>query len=304
MVFFKFEEEKYVQMGLVQNSIMEMLNFVAENRFSSVQDLTEESFNNIFQKKESTFILMTLKGGRVIKTFKKLVLANPEVKGIVAQFKSETPSNVEEELLRVTGINVSEFPVLVMLPMNKPYVHIFPKYRTSKLSKNAMEEFFEKSLAGELEYYLRSEILRTDARVNKYTQITLNNFDEFVVKPGKWFLVAFELVMEGQISPELQEVFSQIATITKDLNVDDQLEVGIANLMKNEFSERFQIETLPFIVLFNKGDTQNYERYTGDMKLSKVRRWLQEKTGIVLNRNEIGKPIENEAGNELPNEDL
>lgn len=282
----KFEEEEYDQIQLEELTILQILGFVSTHRFSTVSELSEETFSNIFTERLPTFILMTVKGGRVLKTFKEIANSKEGVRGLTLHMRSETPNNVEEQLFQITGIDVSELPVLVMLPMNKEFDRVFPKYRTSKLSKRAMQEFFEQSLAGELEYYKRSETLRTDPRSTGYTQITLNNFDEFVIKSNKWFLFGLDTVEKEK---EIVQSFSKMAKVIKEFQAEDKLEVGLSDILKNEFNELFMVTAIPFIVLVQNGDISNAQSYTGELKLSKLRRWLQRKTGIKLNRMDISK---------------
>ena len=301
----KFEEEEYTQIQLDEITILQILGFVSTNRFSIVSELGEETFSNIFTEKLPTFILMTIKGGRVIKTFKEIANSREGIRGLVLHMRSETPNTVEEQMLQIAGIDVSEMPVLVMLPMNKKISRIFPKYRTSKLSKRAMEKFFDESLGGELEYYKRSEVLRSDARSTGYTQITLTNFDELVVKSGKWFLFGLDTVEKGK---EIVESFSKMSKVVKEFEAEDMLEIGLSDILKNEFHEIFEIDAIPYIVLVENGDLSRAESYTGDLKLSKLRRWLQRKTGINLNHMDISKeadaPKVEAVAQAIGNEDL
>ena len=81
---------------------------------------------------------------------------------------------------------------------------------------------------------------------------------------------------------EIKKVFRDVSVSINDLEMNDILEAGICDIYRNEILEKITITSLPHIVLFDKDDKNKQTIYTGELKASQIRKWIEEVTGLEI----------------------
>ena len=192
---FNFDEEKYIAHTLETDKILEIANFIAVHRFPRIMPLIEETVQKIMGESKPTLILFLKSEGRILDTFKKIVEEYPKLNVIYKNFENKEHEEATDKLLEIIGIRKREAPVLVLLPFVTPEKGIIPKYKTSRLTKKNIKSFIDSGLKGELDFYLKSEEEVQD-KERKYRQVTLENFDDVVLKPNKFFILGIDIFYE------------------------------------------------------------------------------------------------------------
>ena len=278
---FDFEEEKYVSHSLESEKVLEMANFIVYHRFPRVMPLIDETLQKIFQDSKPTLILFLISGGRVLTNFKNITKEYPEMNILFTNLGTNSSSRASEYLMDIIGIKKQEAPVLVYLPMTNPEQGIMPKYKTSKLTKKNMKSFIDSAQAGKLEIYKKSQDDNDNLTVRKYSRVTLNNFDEKVMKSGKYYLLGLEMFHE-HTPDEIKKEFKDISISINHLEMNDVLEAGICDIYRNEILEKVSITGLPHIVLYDKEDKSKQSIYKGELKARNIRKWIEEVTGLEI----------------------
>lgn len=241
----------------------------------------DESLQKVFAEQKPTVILFLISGGRVLNTYRKVTKEFPQLNVVYANIGNSISSKANEYMMDILGITKNEAPVLVLLPFKNTNNGITPKYKTKKLSESNIRNFIEQGLKEELEIYMKSETIQKNLQIEKYTRISLNNFQENVIEKDKHFLLGLEFFQE--FTPKnIKSDFRKIAEAIEALEMQEEIEVGICDLYKNELLHLIQIETLPFIVLYKKGEKDKFIAYKGKRKERLIREWLEEQTGIEL----------------------
>lgn len=278
---FNFDEEKYETVTLKTDHVVEIANFITANRFSRVMVLNDESFQKIFAEKKPTLALVLNSMGRVLKNYTQLTKQYPDMNILFCNIGSSNPSRATEYFLNMVGVHAYEAPLLVYLPFTYTDRGIMNKYKTSKLTVKNMKQFIDQAVKGELETFMKSEEENDNNSIRKYTKITLNNFEEKVMKNNKYVLFGIELMHEHN-SSDIKKVFKDVAKSISSLGMDDVLEAGFCDLYRNEILHKVEIQALPHVVLYDKDDKTKVHVYTGKVKDTLIRDWIQEITGLEV----------------------
>lgn len=281
LVSFDFREQNYAFQDLQTGLVREMAGFVMRHRFSRVMELTNETLHKIFGESKPTLVLLLVSGGRVLDNFRRLTKDFPDTNVVYANLGSSAPSRATEYLMEIVGVRRQEAPLLLYLPFTQSLNGVMPKYKTSRLTSKSIKAFIESARAGALEVFKKSEIDDGDVSVRKYTQVTLNNFDQKVTNSRKYFLLGLE-IFHQHAPVEIKDVFRELAESVSQLGLSDQLEVGICDLYRNEVLEKVSITGLPQIMLYDSQDKAKHVMYKGKLKANKIKRWLEEQTGLEM----------------------
>ena len=276
MISIKFEEEEYVTEEIKSKNVIEMASFISSYRFSRVMLLMDETVNKVFFERKPTVLLLLKSEGRIFKTFKKITSEYDNINVLYDNLSKSSGKQSLTQMMDILGLSASDLPVLIMLPFTDPQNGISAKYKTNELSAKNIKEFIDKGLKGELEYYKRSENVGDDIRLNGYATITLNNFEEVVLKSDKHFIVGFELI-QTFTPPDFMDVVTSIQGSISTMGLQDKLDIGVCDLFKNEIGHVVQLQKVPEFILFKKvGEKHERIHYNGIIRIADVKRWLLE----------------------------
>lgn len=278
LISFDFLEEDHTVHDLELGSIRELSEFVARHRFSRVMDLTDETLRRLFGESKPALVLFLESGGRVLDRFRKVTREYPHISAVFADLGSSGPGRAAEYLMDIVGLHRQDAPTLLYLPFTAPVGGVMPKYKTSRLTAKSMRSFIDSAQAGSLEIFKKSQPEPDDSSATRYTRVTLNNFDEKVLRAGRFFLLGVEL-FHHHTPLDLQDVFGRLAESVARLGLGDILEVGVCDLYRNEILEKVAITSLPHIMLFDRHDKARHTLYTGKLDVDDIREWLRSQIG-------------------------
>ena len=303
LLILRHDDEEFFEIDLSFNSFAEMFDQISLKRFSKVKLLTEESFNGMFSEQKPTAILFMKQTGRVLQSFKKITKELPNVNALYTDLSISHKDFVTTQLLTILGIDIEDAPVLTFLPFKPPQNGIIPKYKTHKLTVKGMKDFIEKSINGDWEVYKKSEFIsNNDLRKDGFTRISTNNFEDIVLNNDKHVFVVFNMFKDQTADEHLTKEIGLLDKVIKKYNVQDDIEIGVCDIYKNEVNKYVNLKSFPTLTLFKKGQKTQQIDYTGRKDYQEIGRWLREQTGIHFGRSSLNKNENEEKQNEADKE--
>ena len=279
MIGLNFDDEKYIVEVLQKSTALEMATFIMKNRFSQVMPLMNETVQKMMHDSKPSLILFLNRESRVLTTFKSLVKEFPDLNIIYKNLNDNKFMSDAQKLMETLGIIKLDCPVLVFLPFTQPTNGIIPKYKTNKFSKKSMKQFIQDSLEGKLEVYLKSEQETSDPK-RYYKQVTLNNFDEMISK-DKFFLLGLDF-FQDHTPQELKKMFNELGHSIQELQMENDIDVGVCDIYKNEISGKIEIKSIPQIVLIDQKDKDKRIYYDGKPEVADIRKFIEKHTQLAI----------------------
>lgn len=246
--------------------------------------LISESVHKVMQEAKPTLVLLTNSDGRALSAFKSVLADFPRLNAIHKDLREEQNSADAAQLMSIIGVRESDAPVLVLLPFKVPQKGVIPKFKTTRLSKKAMRKFVEDGLAGKLEVYLKSEQASPDPR-RAFEQVTLDNFDDTALAPGRYFLLGLHVVQQN-IPQSMNALFQEVGQAVRDLGLQGSLGLGTCNIFQNEIAGKVEVSSIPQIVLLDKDDKAKRVLYDGKPEAGAIKQFLEQRTGLSIGSHE------------------
>jgi len=172
------------------------------------------------------------------------------------------------------GLSGKTVPAIAIEKLEEGTHFVFDE--TATIAKDAVTQWVNKFLAGEIQPTIKSEPI-PESNNEPVRTVVANNFEAVVNDPTKDVLVEFYAPWCGHCK-KLAPIYDDLATAFKD---SSNIVIAKIDATANDVNPKFGIRGFPTLKLFKAADKDHPVEYNGDRSLADLTSFIQQNTGAA-----------------------